>query len=107
MYIHFRYACGIFSNMINFKFVADTFCWSSFHLLPLPLQGVGGTVQHPKTYLKQVYAMVRERGGLCVSDEVRMEGEGGPGSQSTLHFCRSRQVLVVLALTTGALRPME
>ncbi|KAL5467522.1 hypothetical protein EMCRGX_G031766 [Ephydatia muelleri] len=36
-----------------------------------PIQGVGGTVQHPKTYLKQVYAMVRERGGLCVSDEVQ------------------------------------
>ena len=36
-----------------------------------PIQGVGGTVQQPKTYLKQVYAMVRERGGLCVSDEVQ------------------------------------
>eukprot|EP00731_Ephydatia_muelleri_P026137 Em0018g237a len=68
-----------------------------------PIQGVGGTVQHPKTYLKQVYAMVRERGGLCVSDEgvemkvwnLRCDGDGPD------------RVLVVLVHTSGVLRPME
>ncbi|XP_065065242.1 alanine--glyoxylate aminotransferase 2, mitochondrial-like isoform X2 [Rhopilema esculentum] len=36
-----------------------------------PIQGVGGTVQYPKGYLKQVYEKVRSRGGLCIADEVQ------------------------------------
>ena len=35
------------------------------------IQGVGGTVQYPKGYLKEAFAKVRELGGVCVSDEVR------------------------------------
>ncbi|XP_022246511.1 alanine--glyoxylate aminotransferase 2, mitochondrial-like isoform X1 [Limulus polyphemus] len=35
------------------------------------IQGVGGTVQFTKGYLKKAFEMVRERGGLCVSDEVQ------------------------------------
>ena len=34
-------------------------------------QGVGGTVQYPKGYLKKAFEMVRERGGVCISDEVQ------------------------------------
>lgn len=34
------------------------------------LQGVGGTVQYPKNFLKDAYKLVREKGGLCVADEV-------------------------------------
>lgn len=35
------------------------------------IQGVGGTVQFPKGYLQKVYKMVRDRGGLCIADEVQ------------------------------------
>lgn len=33
-------------------------------------QGVGGTVQFPRNYLKRVYELVRQNGGLCIADEV-------------------------------------
>ena len=36
------------------------------------LQGVGGTIQFPKDYLRRAYEVVRESGGLCVADEVRL-----------------------------------
>ena len=36
------------------------------------LQGVGGTIQFPKDYLKRAYEVVKESGGLCVADEVRV-----------------------------------
>eukprot|EP00112_Aurelia_sp_Birch-Aquarium-sp1_P022063 Seg61.3 transcript_id=Seg61.3/GoldUCD/mRNA.D3Y31 product="Alanine-glyoxylate aminotransferase 2 mitochondrial" protein_id=Seg61.3/GoldUCD/D3Y31 len=36
-----------------------------------PIQGVGGTVQYPKEYLKQAYEKIREKGGLCIADEVQ------------------------------------
>ena len=35
------------------------------------LQGVGGTVQYPRGYLKKAYEAVRQKGGLCIADEVR------------------------------------
>ena len=38
------------------------------------IQGVGGTVQYPRGYLKEAFAKVRELGGVCVSDEVRNNG---------------------------------
>lgn len=34
------------------------------------IQGVGGTVQFPKGYIKAAYDRVKEYGGLFVSDEV-------------------------------------
>lgn len=34
------------------------------------VQGVGGAVQYPKDYLKEAFELVRERGGLCIADEV-------------------------------------
>lgn len=34
------------------------------------VQGVGGAVQYPKGYLKEAYKLVRERGGVCIADEV-------------------------------------
>ncbi|XP_018336055.1 alanine--glyoxylate aminotransferase 2, mitochondrial [Agrilus planipennis] len=36
-----------------------------------PIQGVGGIVQYPKGYLKEVVDVVRKHGGLFISDEVR------------------------------------
>uniref|UniRef100_A0A667ZA33 Alanine--glyoxylate aminotransferase 2, mitochondrial n=1 Tax=Myripristis murdjan TaxID=586833 RepID=A0A667ZA33_9TELE len=44
-----------------------------------PIQGVGGAVQYPKNYLKEAYRLVRERGGICIADEVQT-GFGRTGS---------------------------
>lgn len=35
------------------------------------IQGVGGTVQYPKDYLKNAFKMIRNGGGVCISDEVQ------------------------------------
>ncbi|XP_053557175.1 alanine--glyoxylate aminotransferase 2, mitochondrial [Bombina bombina] len=44
-----------------------------------PIQGVGGAVQYPKGFLKEAYELIRERGGLCIADEVQT-GFGRTGS---------------------------
>ncbi|XP_077479225.1 alanine--glyoxylate aminotransferase 2, mitochondrial [Stigmatopora argus] len=36
-----------------------------------PIQGIGGAVQYPKNFLKEAYKLVRERGGVCIADEVQ------------------------------------
>jgi alanine-glyoxylate transaminase/(R)-3-amino-2-methylpropionate-pyruvate transaminase len=36
-----------------------------------PLQGVGGATHGAPNYLKEVYAIIREHGGLCIADEVQ------------------------------------
>ncbi|KAM6470075.1 alanine--glyoxylate aminotransferase 2, mitochondrial [Liasis olivaceus] len=36
-----------------------------------PIQGVNGAVQFPKGFLKEAYQLVRERGGVCIADEVQ------------------------------------
>lgn len=41
------------------------------HKICCPLfQGVGGAVHLPKGFLKGAYELIRERGGVCISDEV-------------------------------------
>ncbi|CAL7941247.1 unnamed protein product [Xylocopa violacea] len=35
------------------------------------IQGIGGAVQYPKYFLQKVYNYVREKGGLCIADEVQ------------------------------------
>src|SRR5262249_54019476 len=44
------------------------------------IQGVGGFVEFPQGYLKQVYEHVRAAGGVCIPDEVQT-GFGRTGSQ--------------------------
>ncbi|XP_029025873.1 alanine--glyoxylate aminotransferase 2, mitochondrial [Betta splendens] len=44
-----------------------------------PIQGVGGAVQYPNNYLKEAFQLVRERGGVCIADEVQT-GFGRTGS---------------------------
>lgn len=39
------------------------------------IQGVGGAVQFPRGYIKGLYEIVKENGGLFVSDEVRFVEE--------------------------------
>uniref|UniRef100_A0A3Q1GQ54 Alanine--glyoxylate aminotransferase 2, mitochondrial n=2 Tax=Acanthochromis polyacanthus TaxID=80966 RepID=A0A3Q1GQ54_9TELE len=36
-----------------------------------PIQGMGGAVQYPKNYFKEAYKLVREKGGVCIADEVQ------------------------------------
>jgi alanine-glyoxylate transaminase/(R)-3-amino-2-methylpropionate-pyruvate transaminase len=36
-----------------------------------PMQGVGGVTYGAQNYLKEVYAIIREFGGLCIADEVQ------------------------------------
>lgn len=43
------------------------------------IQGVGGTVQFTKGYLKRAFELIRQRGGLCIIDEVQT-GFGRTGS---------------------------
>lgn len=43
------------------------------------IQGVGGTVQYPKGFMKEAYKATKEKGGLCISDEVQT-GFGRLGS---------------------------
>ncbi|XP_073245497.1 alanine--glyoxylate aminotransferase 2, mitochondrial-like [Porites lutea] len=43
------------------------------------IQGVGGAVHLPKGFLKGAYELIRERGGVCISDEVQT-GFGRLGS---------------------------
>uniref|UniRef100_A0A672MPU0 Alanine--glyoxylate aminotransferase 2, mitochondrial n=1 Tax=Sinocyclocheilus grahami TaxID=75366 RepID=A0A672MPU0_SINGR len=43
------------------------------------IKGVGGAVQFPKNYLKDTYQLVREKGGICIADEVQT-GFGRTGS---------------------------
>ena len=35
------------------------------------IQGVGGSIQYPRGFLKRAFARVRELGGVCISDEVQ------------------------------------
>ena len=35
------------------------------------IQGVGGTVQYPKGFLKAAFSRVQEKGGVCLADEVQ------------------------------------
>ncbi|XP_070267520.1 alanine--glyoxylate aminotransferase 2, mitochondrial isoform X1 [Myotis yumanensis] len=44
-----------------------------------PIQGVNGFVQYPKGFLKEAFQLVRERGGVCIADEVQT-GFGRLGS---------------------------
>ncbi|GAA6069543.1 alanine--glyoxylate aminotransferase 2, mitochondrial, partial [Tachysurus ichikawai] len=44
-----------------------------------PIQGLGGIVQYPKNFLKEAYKLVREKGGICIADEVQT-GFGRTGS---------------------------
>ncbi len=43
------------------------------------LQGVGGAVQFPRGFIKEAYEATREKGGVCIFDEVQT-GFGRLGS---------------------------
>ena len=35
------------------------------------IQGVGGSVQYPRGFIKRAFERIRELGGVCISDEVQ------------------------------------
>ncbi|XP_046411893.1 alanine--glyoxylate aminotransferase 2, mitochondrial [Neodiprion fabricii] len=35
------------------------------------IQGIGGTVQYPRTYLRKAYDLIHHHGGVCIADEVQ------------------------------------
>lgn len=37
---------------------------------------MNGVVQYPKGFLKEAFELVRERGGVCIADEVSGHGIG-------------------------------
>lgn len=53
---------NLFKCTMSKKYLAALFAES--------IQGVGGTVQFPKGYIKGLYYIVKEYGGLFISDEV-------------------------------------
>ncbi|XP_070375896.1 alanine--glyoxylate aminotransferase 2, mitochondrial isoform X2 [Equus asinus] len=54
-----------------------------------PIQGVSGIVQYPKGFLKEAFKLVRERGGVCISDEVSDPGREIAKSLAKRRFCFS------------------
>uniref|UniRef100_A0AC35TYP3 Alanine--glyoxylate aminotransferase 2, mitochondrial n=1 Tax=Rhabditophanes sp. KR3021 TaxID=114890 RepID=A0AC35TYP3_9BILA len=65
-----------FRETVEFDFPAST---GPAGFLVESVQGVGGTVQYPKGWLKQAFELVQSKGGLCISDEVQT-GFGRMGS---------------------------
>ncbi|KAI1724738.1 aminotransferase class-III domain-containing protein [Ditylenchus destructor] len=65
-----------FNNTLDYDFPKST---GPAALIAESIQGVGGTVQYPKGWLKGAFDSVRQRGGLCISDEVQT-GFGRLGS---------------------------
>lgn len=62
--------CGFFFNIFE-----ALCCYSRSSWFGL-LQGVNGVVQYPKGFLKEAFELVRERGGVCIADEVSGHGGG-------------------------------
>lgn len=63
------------------------------------IQGVGGTMQFPKGYVKEAFKIAREHGGLCIMDEVQTgwgrTGENFWGWQNHLSLNEAPDILVV------------
>ena len=61
------------------------------------IQGVGGCIVLPDSYLKHAYEHVRAAGGLCIADEVQT-GFGRPGT----HYWRFETQGVIPDIVTMA-----
>lgn len=101
------------------KLLQQTACYTNYDLMITlgkcagmfaeSIQGVGGTVQFTKGYIKKAAALVRKNGGIFISDEVgrwnyRLN-EHPRRVQRT--FVRFKQGSVELVTTIGVLSPME
>ncbi|KAI6184483.1 hypothetical protein M3Y97_00601200 [Aphelenchoides bicaudatus] len=65
-----------FEDTLNYDFPKAT---GPAAFLAESIQGVGGTVQFPRGFLKRSFEATKARGGLCISDEVQT-GFGRLGS---------------------------
>merc|ERR1712183_51804 len=75
------------------------------------IQGVGGTVQYPKGYVREAYKIAREHGGLCVMDEVQTgwgrTGENFWGWQNHIDTVEEAPDIIVVAKSMGNGFPMS
>lgn len=70
------------------------------------IQGVGGAVQFPKTYIRKAAQLVRQQGGVFISDEVSAWNRVVLERQINRNDYRFKQVLAVSAITFGDLSRM-
>ncbi|XP_012413544.1 alanine--glyoxylate aminotransferase 2, mitochondrial isoform X2 [Trichechus manatus latirostris] len=71
-----------------------------------PIQGVNGVVQYPKGFLKEAFELVRERGGVCIADEVIKEDRLQENSQEVgtymlLKFAKLRDEFEIVGDVRG------
>ncbi|KAF6356542.1 alanine--glyoxylate aminotransferase 2 [Rhinolophus ferrumequinum] len=71
-----------------------------------PIQGVNGFVQYPKGFLKEAFELVRERGGVCIADEVIKEENLQENSQEVgtymlLKFAKLRDEFEIVGDVRG------
>uniref|UniRef100_A0A2K6EU91 Alanine--glyoxylate aminotransferase 2, mitochondrial n=1 Tax=Propithecus coquereli TaxID=379532 RepID=A0A2K6EU91_PROCO len=71
-----------------------------------PIQGVNGVVQYPKGFLKEAFKLVRERGGVCIADEVIKEENLQENSQEVgtymlLKFAKLRDEFEIIGDIRG------
>ncbi|XP_058420239.1 alanine--glyoxylate aminotransferase 2, mitochondrial isoform X2 [Diceros bicornis minor] len=71
-----------------------------------PIQGVNGVVQYPKGFLKEAFELVREQGGVCISDEVIKEENLQENSQEVgtymlLEFAKLRDEFEIIGDVRG------
>ncbi|XP_023401182.1 alanine--glyoxylate aminotransferase 2, mitochondrial isoform X2 [Loxodonta africana] len=71
-----------------------------------PIQGVNGVVQYPKGFLKEAFQLVRQRGGVCIADEVIKEDSLQENSQEVgtymlLKFAKLRDEFEIVGDVRG------
>ncbi|KAM5330625.1 alanine--glyoxylate aminotransferase 2, mitochondrial isoform 4-T4 [Glossophaga mutica] len=71
-----------------------------------PVQGVNGVVQYPKGFLKAAFELVRERGGVCIADEVikeenLQENSREVGTYMLLKFAKLRDEFEIIGDVRG------
>ncbi|XP_006156397.1 alanine--glyoxylate aminotransferase 2, mitochondrial isoform X4 [Tupaia chinensis] len=71
-----------------------------------PIQGVNGVIQYPKGFLKKAFELVRERGGVCIADEVikeeNLQGNSQEvGTYTLLKFAKLRDEFEIVGDVRG------
>uniref|UniRef100_A0A8C9BDJ8 Alanine--glyoxylate aminotransferase 2, mitochondrial n=1 Tax=Phocoena sinus TaxID=42100 RepID=A0A8C9BDJ8_PHOSS len=90
----------------QFKDTLNTSVASIAGFFAEPIQGVNGVVQYPKGFLKEAFELVRERGGVCIADEVIKEENLQENSQEVgtymlLKFAKLRDEFEIVGDVRG------
>jgi len=64
-------ACDMYIDQLNDVLLHSTPKAGVAGFVAEAIQGVGGTVQYPKDYIRRAFELVRSKGGVCISDEVQ------------------------------------